>query len=319
MKVFVTGGTGFLGSRVIQRLKKEKHTVGALARGESQRAALAAAGAETVLGNFTDLSSWEKHLSGFDAVIHCAAPVEFWGRWEDFYRDTVQATIELYRAATRQGVKRFIQISSESVLQDKLPLLDIDETTPYPEMPNSIYGRAKKEAEIALNAEPAGPVRIILRPTFIWGKGVKALETMKQKVAAGQFMWIDGGQTVIEMVHVDNVVEAIVKALTGGTDRSIYYVTDDRPMKVIDFFSALFRAVGIEPPKKNMNGTLAGVVAAAVEGLWKLLGVRKAPPLSRFELAFVAQPRRYKIAKIRRDLGYTPIVSLEEGLRELAG
>ena len=317
MKVFVTGGSGFVGERLIRRLKADKHEVVALARGSSQAEKIRATGAQRVHGTFSNISEWETALDGMDAVVHCAAPVEFWGKWEDFYRDTVQATIDLYQAASRRKVGRFIQISSESVIQDKLPLLDIDETAPYPSVPSSVYGRAKKETEIALCAQPTGPVRIILRPTFIWGKGVKALDTMAQKVTSGEFMWIDHGQTIIEMVHVDNVVQAIVLSLGAGSDKSIYYVTDDRPMKVFDFFSALFAAAAIPIPKKNMNGKIAALAAGAIEGVWKLFGIQKSPPLSRFELAFVAQPRRYNIAKIKRELGYSPVKTLEAGLAEM--
>jgi len=317
MRVFVTGATGFLGSALTERLLREGHSVTALLRSESGRAAQEKKGVRVVLGLLTDTTSWEQNLQGMDAIVHCAAPVEFWGVWEDFHRDIVQGSLALLHAASRMQVKRFIYISSESVLQDVKPLLDIDKTEPYPEMPNSFYGRAKKEAEIALLAEPAGCVRIILRPTFIWGPGVKALETMAAKVRSNDFMWVDQGRSIMEMVHVDNVVEAILLSLDKGADKSIYYVTDNNAMPAREFLGKLLVAAGVELPARNINGRIASVAARIIETLWKAFGIRSAPPLSRFELAFVSQPRRYKLDRIRKDLGYAPVRSLEDGLKTL--
>ncbi|MBL8020894.1 MAG: NAD(P)-dependent oxidoreductase [Leptospirales bacterium] len=317
MKVFVTGGTGFLGQKVIQRLKREGHTVLALARGEASIKKLEGAGAQCVSGTFENIATWEKNLGGVDAVVHCAAPVVFWGKWSDFDRDMVQATVNLHAAADRNGVKRFIHISSESVLQDRAPLLDIDETLPYPKEPNSIYGRAKKETEIALLGKDSKSIRIILRPTFIWGAGDKALDAMIEKIRAGQFMWIDHGKESMEMVHVENVVQAIVLALSKGNDKDIYFVTDDNPMPAREFLTQLLKARGVDAPVKNISGGLARAGAGIVEGLWKLLGIKNPPPLSRFEVAFVSQPRRYNISRIKNNLGYKPVMDLKAGLAGL--
>lgn len=317
MKVFVTGASGFLGSALVSRLVSDGHAVTALLRSENGRSALESKGASVVVGTLTEPPAWENALRDMDAVVHCAAPVEFWGKWENFERDIVTASVSLLAAANRCKVKRYIYISSESVLQDKAPLLDIDEGEPYPAVPNSFYGRAKKEAEIALLSGDSAATRIILRPTFIWGPGVKALETMAAKVRSNDFMWVDQGASIMEMVHVDNVVEAIVLSLTRGNDRSIYYVTDDNPMPVREFLGKLLAAAGVTPPAKNISGKLAGLAARIIESIWKALGIRSAPPLSRFELAFVSQPRRYKLDRIKRDLGYAPVRTLEDGLKSL--
>ncbi len=317
MKVFVTGATGFLGRRLVARLIREGHTVSALARSEQGAAQVQALGAQPVLGDFDRITAWETALQGVDVVVHCAAPVETWGPWQLFATGIVDATRELLAAAGRKGVRRFVYISSESVLQDREPLLDIDESKAYPAEPNSFYGRAKKLAEQEILSADTKVERIILRPTFIWGPGVKALETMVAKIHSGEFMWIDQGSSPFEMVHVDNVVEAIVRSLRAGRDGGIYFVTDGQPMTVRDFLSALIGTTGTALPRKNMNGAVARFAAGLVESVWRLLGIRKHPPLSRFELAFVSQPRRYRIDRIRAELGYQPVVNLELGLAEM--
>ncbi len=318
MKIFITGGSGFLGSKLIVRLVKEKHSVLALSRNAKSSENLKSIGAEIVEGNFQNISEWEKSLNGIDTVIHCAAPIEVWGDWKNFYEDIVLNTKNLLVASDKQKVKRFIYISSESVLQDKLPLLDIDETFPYPEEPNSFYGKSKMLAEKEILNFSGSIESIILRPTFIWGKGVKALDTMVDKIKSGQFIWIGNGECLIEMVHVENVVEAISLSITKGKNKEIYNVTDDNAMTAKKFISALVSTRNISIPEKSMPGSLASLAAVVVEGVWKLFGIKSAPPLSRFELSFIAMPRRYNIKKIKSELGYKPIISLEQGLKEMA-
>lgn len=96
-------------------------------------------------GSIRDIECVEKFtnmLRQFDVVVHCAAPVEFWGPWEKYEKGIIASSLELAKACNEQKVKRFIYISSESVLQDKEDLLDIDEDHPYSQEPNSFYGKS---------------------------------------------------------------------------------------------------------------------------------------------------------------------------------
>ena len=319
MRIFVTGGSGFLGSELIARLIKEGHHVYALSRNSQSAQKFKMNGVLPVEGDFNDISRWENSLNEIDAVIHCAAPVEFWGKWENFENDIVKVTKNLLLASDRQKAKRFIYISSESVLQDKEPLLDITEEHPYPEEPSSYYGKAKMLAEKEILNYGGSVHCIIIRPTFIWGKGVKALDTMIDKIKAGQFMWIDSGDCPIETVHVKNVVESIILSLSSGNNKSIYNVTDDSPASAREFLSALIETKGVKVPERNMPGIIASAAAVILESFWKLFGIQSVPPLSRFELSFVHMPRRYNIVKIKNELGYRPVVSVKEGLREMKG
>jgi nucleoside-diphosphate-sugar epimerase len=317
MKVFVTGGSGFLGQRLITRLKQDGHEVTAVSRSPRADQKLKALGAAIVRGSLTDIPAWQSALKGQDVVVHAASPIEVWGAWENFERDIVQASLTLYQAAAAQQVRRFIQISSESVLQGNGPLLDVDENHPYPAEPNSFYGKAKKLVEQGLQASTANTECIILRPTFIWGKGGEQLDKVVDKVRSGQFMWVDRGEVPFEMVHVDNLVETIRLALTQGRSRQVYWVTDDHPVSAREFLSALLRTKGVEAPNKSMPGALVRPLAAGVEGLWRVLGLKSVPPLSRFQLDFIALPRRYAMTKTKRELGYAPVRSFEQGLREM--
>ncbi len=317
MRIFITGGSGFLGQRLIRRLCAEGHDVSALSRSAEADVLLSAAGAVPVRGSLTDILSWARSLDHQDILVHAASPVDVWGRWSTFQRDVVEASLQLYQVACQHRVKRFIYISSESVLQGSSPLLDIDETANYPLEPNSVYGRGKKLAEQALLTHAGATTLIILRPPFIWGAGDHQSGALLDKVRQRRFVWVDQGESPMEMVHVDNLVEAIRLAMNRGMHKSIYYVTDDHPMTVRRFLGTLMEAHGLTPPQASLPSLLVRPLAPMVEGLWRLLELSGTPPLSRFQLDFIALPRRYRIDRIRRDLGYHPIRSFEEGMAEI--
>ena len=317
MNLFVTGGSGFLGQRLIARLKQEGHVVTALSRSPKSDATLNALGATPLRGALSDIAVWQAALAGQDVVVHAASPIDVWGDWADFERDILRASLDLYKAAARHHVRRFIQISSESVLQGAGPLLDVAESHPYPAEPNSFYGKAKMLVERELLAHVGATECIILRPTFIWGQGGEQLDKVIDKVRRGQFMWIDHGAAPMEMVHVDNVVEAVRLALTQGRSAQVYWVTDGRPMPARAFLGALLGARGVEAPAKSVPAGLARPLAAAVEAVWRLLGLKSVPPLSRFQLDFIALPRRYDLGKSQRELGYSPVRTFEQGLAEM--
>ncbi|MCC5918028.1 MAG: NAD(P)-dependent oxidoreductase [Cryomorphaceae bacterium] len=313
-KVFVTGATGFLGRHLIERLLAENHDIVALTR---KKDSLSNLPLQEVVGSFNDIDKWEKYLSKCDVLIHCAAKVEFWGAWQDYYRDNTLATLELLQAAEKNHVSKFIYISSESVLQDKTDLVDIDETYPYPLEPSSYYGKSKMLAEQGILAFVGNIQKIILRPTFIYGKGVNAMETLKNKINSGAFSWIDKGNIRMEMVYVKNVVEGIIKAINNGNNNEIYNITDHSKLSVKEFLSDLMATINVVISKKSTPSFIAKPAASIVEKIWRVLGIKSYPPLTRFDLSFIAMNRQYKTEKARNELKYKPIFSTAEAIKEM--
>ncbi|OFI46050.1 hypothetical protein BG262_06080 [Floricoccus penangensis] len=316
MKIFITGGTGFLGKYVIERLLKDNHELYVLAR-KPEKITQQTDNVHVIKGALEDMHTWTDNLKGMDVVIHMAAPVVFWGEWKMYEDSIVNASVDLLREAEKNNVKRFIYISSESVLQDKKPLINVDETTPYPKKPNSYYGLSKMMSEKKVLEPDYKIERIILRPTFLWGKGMPQISMLVDKVNKGQFMWIDKGNHPIEMVHAKNVAEAIALACNKGKDKDIFYVTDDEPKLAKKFFYDLLLTQGVTIPDKSMPGVILRPIASFVEFIWRTFKIKSYPPLDRFDLSFLAMPRSYRIDKIKKVLGYKPIISFEDGLKEM--
>lgn len=318
-KVLVTGASGFVGRTLVPVLRQAGFEVWALVRSESAEKALAQ-GARPVRGDITDAPSLSAACSGMDAVVHLAAHVRDWGSRDEFYRVNVQGTRNLLEAARTAGVRKFVHVSTEAVLLDGTPLVNADETRPLPEHPIGLYPWSKALAEKEVRGANAPNFEtMVVRPRLIWGKGDTTLTPrLVQAMKSGQFAWIEGGNVLTSTCHVRNVCEGVLCALERGRGGGVYFVTDGGPVKVRDFLGALVRACGIEPPDKTMPLWLGLTLANLVEVVWKLLRLSSTPPVTRTAVLLMGNEMTVDDGRIRKELGYTPAITRENGLAELA-
>lgn len=317
--IFLTGGSGFLGRRLIVDLIAAGYGVRALARSERAAATVRALGAEPVPGDLGDLPSMRDGMAGCAAAIHSAAKVEQWGRWEDFLRDTVQGTEQVIAAARAAGLPRLLHISTEAVLADGHPIVDADETRPLPPQPNGFYPRSKGLAEQRVLAANGSDLEtLVVRPRFIWGKGDTTLAPKLAQAARAGWVWFGGGRHRISTCHVRNVSHGVLLALERGRAGEIYFLTDGAPVAFRDFIGRLIRSQGVEPGERSAPLWIADALAALGEAAWTLLPLRGEPPLTRSALNLFFREVTVRDDKARREIGYRPVVSVEEGLRELA-
>jgi nucleoside-diphosphate-sugar epimerase len=316
---FVTGGSGFIGGRLIRRLVADGVHVRALARSDGSAAAVESHGAEAVRGDLADVEAMAAGAAGCRAAYHLAANVEQWGAWEDFVRDNVTGTENVLAATQSAGVARFVHCGTEAVLIAGKPLHNVDETTPLrPDSP-APYPSTKARAEQAVRAATGdGFETVVVRPRFVWGAGdTTLLPAMVDMVKAGKFAWIGGGKQLTDVTHVDNVVEGLVLGARKGRAGEVYFVTDGEPVEFREFVSELLGTQGVEAPTRTIPTWVAGPLAATAESLWHWLPLPGAPPLTRFTYWVSSQECTINIAKARRELGYQPVVELAEGLAEL--
>jgi nucleoside-diphosphate-sugar epimerase len=318
-RAFVTGGSGFIGGRLIERLVADGWSVNALARSQRSATAVSERGAEPVRGNLDDADSMAQGAEGCEVAFHLAAHLGDWGTWEEFERSNVEGTRKALAACRRAEVRRFVHCGTEAALMAGEPLVAVDETAPLRPDSKAPYPATKARAELAVReASGDGFETIVLRPRFVWGAGdTTLLPEMVERVRKGQFAWVGGGTNVTDTTHVSNVVEGLVLAAERGGAGEAYFVTDDEPVVFRDFVSALLRTQGVEPPDRNLPRWLPGPLGAVSEAAWRRLPLPGAPPMTRFTAWVLTQECTIDISKAKRELGYRPVISREAGLAEL--
>lgn len=316
---FVTGGSGFIGGRLIERLVAEGRRVRALARSEEAAAAIEALGAEPARGEITDRASLMSAARGAELTFHLAAHLGDWGSWEDFERVNVTGTRNALSASAGAGVRRFIHCGTEAALMAGEPLVQVDETAPLRPDSRAPYSATKARAEQAVReANGEGLETVVLRPRFVWGKGdTTLLPEMVKAVRKGGFAWVGGGANLTDTTHVGNVVEGLLLAAERGQPGEPYFVTDGEPVVFREFVTALLRTQGVEPPDRSLPAWTAAPLARICESAWKLLPLPGVPPMTTFRAWILTQECTIDISKARHELGYEPVVSREQGLAEL--
>jgi nucleoside-diphosphate-sugar epimerase len=314
---FVTGGSGFVGARLIERLARDGWTVRGLARSDAAATRVREAGAEPVAGDLGDPAALERGSRGADTVFHAAAKVEDWGRWEDFRRINVEGTRAVLAAARAGGVRRFVHVGTEAALLRGQPLVHADERTPLAFDSPAPYAATKAEAEAAVLAA-GGLEAIVVRPRFVWGPGDTTLvPSMVELVRSGRFRWVGGGHHLTSTTHIDNCVHGLVLAADHGTPGAAYFVTDGEPVEFRAFVTALLATRGVTPPDGSVPAVAARVLAAAGEAAWRALPLRGAPPLTRFASWVASLECTLDDSRARAELGYAPVVTREAGLAAL--
>ena len=316
---FVTGGSGFIGGHLIGRLVADGWNVKALARSDSSAAKVRAAGAEPVAGDLDDVAAMAAGAQGCDYAFHAAAALGDWGRREDFVRGNVAGTENALRACRDAGVRRFVHVGTEAALLVGQPLVNADETVPLRPDSKAHYSATKAMAERAvLDANGDGFETVVLRPRLVWGPGdTTILPALKEAVEQGRFSWIGGGGHRTSTTHVENVVEGLVLAAARGEPGNAYFVTDGEPVVFREFVTELLGTAGVEPPKRSVPLAVAKPLAALSEGIWGVLGRKSSPPLTRLAVWLSARECTIDISKARRELGYEPVKTIEEGMVEL--
>ncbi|MBA3300442.1 MAG: NAD-dependent epimerase/dehydratase family protein [Thermoleophilaceae bacterium] len=317
---FVTGGSGFIGGRLIRRLVADGHAVNALARSDPSANAVEAAGAVPARGDITDADSMRTGAAGCDIAVHAAAALGEWGDPEYFEEVNVRGTQRALAATRDAGVTRFVHVGTEAALMAGQPLVNADETLPLrPDSP-VLYCATKAKAEQAVrDANAEGFATVVVRPRLVWGPGdTTILPSIRSEVEKGRFAWIGGGGHRTSTSHVDNVVEGLLLAAERGRPGGVYFVLDDGPVVFRDFITRLLATQGLEAPTRTLPTWLARTVAAVGEGLFKRLHRENPPPLTRIALWLSSLETTLDDSRAREELGYRPVKSIDDGLAELS-
>jgi nucleoside-diphosphate-sugar epimerase len=317
---FVTGGSGFVGGALIERLRSEGWEVRALARSEEATSRVTERGAEAVPGDLVNTATLTEGARGCEVCFHAAAKVEDWGDPADFERLNVHGTRNVIVACREAGVRRLVHVGTEAALMAGDPLIGVNEDAPLrPDSP-VLYSASKAKAEaLVRDADGDGLETVVVRPRFVWGKGdTTLLPALVQMVRSGRFRWIGGGRHLSDTTHIDNTVEGLWLAATKAPAGGVYFVSDGEPVVFREFITDMLATQGVEIPDKSVPASIAGGAAVLSERLWRLLRRPGAPPLTRFAVWVASQECTLDTSRAREQLGYEPRTTREEGLAELA-
>ena len=312
----VTGASGFIGGRLVERLVTEEGVhVRALVRSPGKAARLRKLPLEIVEGDLLDPQSLRKAVEGCDLVFHCAAFTSaHTGDKKEFFQTNVEGTESILKAAVEAGVKKFVHTSSIAVYGLNPPD-GADEDTAYQPCDN-LYCNTKIAAEEIVWAyyrETKLPV-VVIRPANVYGPHSKPWTLRPIKlINSGQMMLINGGTGLCNYVYIDNLIDATLAATK--CDEAVgqaYIISDGIAVPWKEFFGCYGRMAG-RPQMRSVPELLGKLVALGMEIASKFTG--KPPKITRQAVDYLTCKARFIIDKARRDLGYRPRVPLEEGMR----
>jgi nucleoside-diphosphate-sugar epimerase len=325
MRVFVTGGTGFLGSRFIPRLLREGVEVVCLARSAASAEQLsaavgpdAAARLTFIRGNLGCIAPWADALRACDVVVHLAA--EMRGATAVLFVNNVIATRQLL-AAVSPALRRFVLVSSLAVygagrlrpgdtLDERCPL----DPQPHLRDPYTYSKVAQEEVAWAVHKERGLPL-VVVRPGVIYGPGRDCITT-RLGLRVGNFLIEMGGRQTLPYTFVDNCADALVRAvLTPNIEGEAFNIVDDDPPTARQL--RCHYSTRVRPLRAvTVPGWAVGPLSGLYEWYHRWSGGQLPDVLSRYKSAAMWKPLRYTNEKARERLGWQPRTDFATGLRE---
>ncbi|MEE8107073.1 MAG: NAD-dependent epimerase/dehydratase family protein [Planctomycetota bacterium] len=323
MKALVTGGGGFLGRAIVDRLLARGDSVRSFSRGAYPE--LDALGVKTVRGDLGDGAAVREAAAGCDIVFHVAAKAGVWGPAGEYERANVLGTDHVLAACCAHGIQRLVYTSSPSVAFHGEDQEGTDESQDYPDSFLCHYPRTKAIAEKrVLEANGADLATVVLRPHLIWGPGDPHLvPRIVERARAGRLRLLGGGNKLVDSVFVDNAADAHLLAADRLAPESpiagrTYYVTQGEPIPMRELIGRILKAAGLPPETRSVSAGVAYAAGAVLETLFRMVGAKNEPPMTRFVARQLSTAHWFDLAAARSDLGYDPAVSLDEGMERLA-
>jgi nucleoside-diphosphate-sugar epimerase len=322
MMVLVTGGGGFLGGAIVRMLVERGDAVRSFSRGAYPQ--LAALGVEQFRGELGDGEAVARAAQGCDLVFHVAAKAGVWGRYRDFYQANVVGTENVLAACRRHGIQRLVYTSSPSVVFDGRDVEGSDESLPYPPRFEAHYPATKARAEQLVLAANSNELAVTaLRPHLIWGPGDNHLvPRIIARGRAGRLRRIGTRPNLVDTVYVDNAARAHLLAADrlfpgSAVAGKCYFISNGEPLPLWEMVNCILAAADLPPVTRSIPPQLAVALGGLCEGVWSLLHLSGEPPMTRFVAHELASAHWFDINAARRDFGYRPEVSIDEGLLRL--
>lgn len=322
MNVLVTGGGGFLGKAIVDRLVARGDAVRSLSR--SMHKDLESSGVDSSLGDLADPDAVDRAVKGCELVFHVAAKPGVWGRYHEYYMPNVVGTRNILKACRKYGVKKLVYTSTPSVVHGGTNLENANESLPYAEKYETHYPRTKAEAEQEVLAAAGDDIATVaLRPHLIWGPGDNHLvPRILARGRAGKLRRTGSSETLIDATYIDNAADAHLLAadrlhIGSPISGKAYFIANGEPMPIWTLIDGILAAADLPPVRKTIPFWAAYSAGAILEAVYSLFRRKNEPLMTRFVAKQLATSHWFDLSAAKRDLGYEPKVTTAEGLVRL--
>jgi nucleoside-diphosphate-sugar epimerase len=322
LRAMVTGGGGFLGSKIVSMLLAEGCSVQSFSRNEYPE--LKARGVVCHRGDLADRQAVSDAFQDTDVVFHVAAKAGIWGEYSEYYAANVTGTRNVIEACLRNRVAKLVYTSTPSVAFGGRDVRSANEEEPLPKKYLAHYLTTKAAAErLVIEANSSTLATVTLRPHLIWGPGdTQLFPRIAKRRLANRLMLVGSGDNLVDSTFIDNAARAHLVAaqrLTPGGPVAgrAYFISQGDPRPVRYLINAILETAGLPPVKRSIPLPVAYLAACFLELGYSMFHVTNEPPVTRLSVLEMGRDHYFDISAARRDFGYHPAISIEEGLERM--
>ena len=342
--IFVTGAGGFLGNAICRLLRLANIKVTGFARGSYPE--LTQMGVNMQQGDITDFVRLKEAMQSCDLVFHVAAKAGVWGNKEDYFEPNVQGAENIIQACQELAITRLVYTSTPSVTFAGVDEAGINESQPYATNFLNFYSESKALAEQKILAASTSfnqstvqdsqkgsqlvksPVKLLkavaLRPHLIWGPNDPHLvPRVLERARAGRLKLVGKEDKLVDTIFVDNAAYAHILAaidlskINSHCSGKAYFISNDQPITMAAMLNNILNCVDLPPVTKRVPSTVAYAAGATLEWVYKILNKKQEPIMTRFVAKQLSTSHYFDISAAKKDFGYMPLISIEEGMKLL--
>ena len=318
MKILLTGATGFLGFRTLEKLVEQEEVTSIIATGRTMKETHQVLHPKVtyVLGDLSDKAFVESITSDVDYVIHAAALSSPWGKYSEFEDANLRSQINLIHSVQRSKLIKYIYISTPSMYFDSNNRTNIRENEALPRKFVNAYAHTKRMAELELIQ--SGLPYVILRPRALTGRGdTVIMPRIITSFKEGKLKIIGAGKNIVDLTSVANAVDAILLSLKaeGPALNQIYNITNGEPVNLWEKIGFVLQLMDKQLPPKKIPYFIVLTLAQLLEWKSKLTNWKE-PVLTKYGVGVLAKTMTMDISKAKTLLGYHPSVSTDEAIKE---
>ncbi|WP_299493739.1 NAD-dependent epimerase/dehydratase family protein [uncultured Shewanella sp.] len=335
-RVFVTGAGGFLGRAICERLIAVGIEVTGFARSDYPE--LTSLGVTMIQGDIADKASLILAMEGCDLVFHVASKAGVWGSKHSYFSANVKGAENIIAACCECGVPTLVYTSTPSVIFSGEDEVNVSETKPYASHFLNHYSESKAIAEqkvLAANgcalSDKGQLSTVALRPHLIWGpRDPHLVPRVIERAQKGKLKLVGLQDKKVDTLYIANAAYAHVLAaialISPSTEKQeqntqaagkAYFISNDEPILMSDMLNRILACQSLPKVTKRVPANIAYGVGALLEVIYRLLNKQDEPIMTRFVARQLSTHHYFNIEAAKQDLGYEPLVSIDEGMLRL--